>query len=348
MEVTRTLDTRQWKDFVDCHPQGNIFHMPEMFEVFARARGYQPELWAVLEHGEILALLVLVQVTLIPCLRVLTTRAISYGGLLCCRDSRGIFAARRLLEAYNGQAGQHLLFSELRNLHDQSPLQSVYGDCGFVYEPHLNYLIDLTGSPEEVFQHIGSRTRRNIRRGLRRGEVRVSEVRDLADVAICYNLIGRSYRHAHVPLADWSLFKAAFEMLTPHNMLRFYLAHVGDVPVAASAELLYRDTIYGWYSGVEREYGSYVPGDLLMWHVLGWGAENEYCKYDFGGAGKPGEKYGVRDFKAKFGGELVEFGRFTIIHAPVRLGLSKLGYLVYQWRHWDWHTEQSRHDQTKN
>jgi len=31
------------------------------------------------------------------------------------------------------------------------------------------------------------------------------------------------------------------------------------------------------------------------------------------GAGKPSEKYGVRDFKAKFGGNLVNFGRNTWI-----------------------------------
>ena len=32
------------------------------------------------------------------------------------------------------------------------------------------------------------------------------------------------------------------------------------------------------------------------------------------GAGKPDEDYGVRDFKAKFGGELLEHGRYLKIH----------------------------------
>jgi len=31
------------------------------------------------------------------------------------------------------------------------------------------------------------------------------------------------------------------------------------------------------------------------------------------GAGKPDESYGVREFKAKFGGNLVEHGRFEMI-----------------------------------
>ena len=42
-----------------------------------------------------------------------------------------------------------------------------------------------------------------------------------------------------------------------------------------------------------------------------WGAENGYRLCNFGGAGKRDEEYGVRDFKAKFGGELICFARST-------------------------------------
>jgi lipid II:glycine glycyltransferase (peptidoglycan interpeptide bridge formation enzyme) len=68
-----------------------------------------------------------------------------------------------------------------------------------------------------------------------------------------------------------------------------------------------------------------------MWHLLEWGANSEqYRVYDFGGAGKPDEEYGVRDFKAKFGGDLVNFGRNIFVHQPSLLKVSKLGYELYQ------------------
>jgi serine/alanine adding enzyme len=47
-------------------------------------------------------------------------------------------------------------------------------------------------------------------------------------------------------------------------------------------------------------------------------------------AGKPEEEYGVRDFKAKFGGYLVNFGRNIHVHKPTWLGISKFGYQIYQ------------------
>ncbi|RLI52815.1 MAG: GNAT family N-acetyltransferase, partial [Candidatus Thorarchaeota archaeon] len=68
------------------------------------------------------------------------------------------------------------------------------------------------------------------------------------------------------------------------------------------------------------------PNELLMWHILRWGVENGYRVYDFGGAGKPDEEYGVRDFKAKFGGKLVCYGRNTCEHAPFLLKISQIGY----------------------
>jgi serine/alanine adding enzyme len=113
-------------------------------------------------------------------------------------------------------------------------------------------------------------------------------------------------------------------------MAKFLLVRIGETYAAASVELAYKDTLYGWYGGVDRRYSSYSPNELLTWYILQWGAENGYKVYDFGGAGKPNEPYGVRDFKAKFKGELVSYGRNIFCHAPRRLAVSKVGYELYR------------------
>jgi len=316
---------------VDEHPAGNIFHRPEMFQVFARVQRHRPTLWAVVDGERVLALLPPVQIWLAggP-LRPLTTRAVAYGGLLCVPGMEGQTALELLLHAYTAGVDGAPLFTELRHLTDTSAAQPVLRRYGFGYEEHLNYLIDLRRSPEELLQSIGRRTRKHIQRGLRTGIVAIEEVRGREGVAVCYELLRQTYRAARVPLADRSLFEAACDVLYPQGMIRFTLARVGDTPVAASVELLYKETIYGWYGGLDRTYGSYAPNELLMWHILEWGAEHGYRVYDFGGAGRPDEEYGVRDFKAKFGGELVCYGRNVYTHSRARLQLSKLGYAVYR------------------
>lgn len=334
MKVVKSLDEAIWHRFVDEHPQGNIFHTPEMFQVFARAKNHRPTLWAVTDDkAGVLALLLPVQITLIPhagILSRLTRRAIVYGGVLCAPGSQGLQALFALLQAYNQSVKGHVLFTELRNLTDISELQPVLLDQHFAYEDHLNYLIDLDRPVEEVMQSIGSRTRKNIRRGLRKGQVVIEEIHQPEQVATCYELLAQTYAQAQVPLAGRSLFEAAFEVLYPRGMVRLVLAQVEDVCAATSIELAYKDVLYGWYGGLDRQFSSYVPNELLMWDILCWGVENEFRWYDFGGAGKPDEDYGVRDFKAKFGGELVCFGRNTHVHSPALLHLSKMGYAFYR------------------
>jgi lipid II:glycine glycyltransferase (peptidoglycan interpeptide bridge formation enzyme) len=160
----------------------------------------------------------------------------------------------------------------------------------------------------------------------------VEEVNSQMDLEQACALLSKTYQAAHVPLADSSLFESAYELLLPKGMCMVTIARVGNAPAATSFELLYKDVIYGWYGGMDREYGSYVPNELLMWSILCWGSEQGFHRYDFGGAGKPSEEYGVRDFKAKFGGELVCYGRNTWVPHSFLMRFCKTGYQVLRRR----------------
>ena len=327
VRIVRELPVQQWEAYVNEHPLGNIFHTPQMFHVFERGKGYQPQLWAATRNEKILALFLPVNVSLTRgLLSPLTTRSIAYGGILFTPSAEGRRALSFLLEAYTRQANGHPLFTELRHLSDMGSAQSIFSQYGFTYEDHLNYLIDLGRSPEAIFQSIGCRTRKNLKRKLNREIVMIEEVKEKSQLPLCYEMLKRTYRAARVPLADPSLFEAAFNILHPLGMVRFSLATVKDRPAVVSIELLYKDIAYGWYGGMDRECSAYCPCDLLTWDVLKWAAENGFKVYDFGGAGKPDEEYGVRDFKAKFGGKLVCYGRNTFVHAPHLLSLSRMGY----------------------
>lgn len=332
--IVNNINIEIWRQFVDQHPQGNIFHTPEMFQVFAQAKNYQPTLWAVVNNTNDhfpLALMLPVEVTLMNgLLSRLTSRSILYGSVLCIPNSQGRQALDVLLKAYQQKIKGKALFTELRNLSNLSDFHPVLEKNGFVYEKHLNYLIDIDRPFEEVLQSVGSRTRKKIRKGLRDNLVQVAEVIDRCELDLWYETLKKSFQYAKIPLADHSLFEATFDLLPPKGMAKFLLAKVNGAAAACSLELLYKDTIYGWYGGVDRDYNKYYPNEMLMWHILEWGAKNGYKVYDFGGAGSPDEDYGVREFKAKFKGELVCFGRYTYVHSALLLRLSELGYKVYR------------------
>jgi len=330
LHVVTQPDEERWRTFVEEHPHGNVFHTPEMFRVFERTQGHRPEAWAVVDgSSEILVLMTPVRINLRSGpLERLTTRAVSYGSVLCRGSEEARAALGLLLTTYAEAVNRRSLFTELRNLHDVSDLRPVLESCGYVHEDHLNFLVALDLPVEEIQSRIARSTRQAIRKGLRDGNVSITEVCHRDELAAWYRVLEQTYRNARIPLADLSLFEAAFDILRPLGMVRFVLARVDDAVVACSAELAYKDTVYGWYGGSDRRYNRYVPNDLLTWHILEWAATSGYRVYDFGGAGKPGEDYGVRNFKAKFGGGLVGFGRFTQVHAPIRLRVSTAGFHV--------------------
>jgi lipid II:glycine glycyltransferase (peptidoglycan interpeptide bridge formation enzyme) len=92
----------------------------------------------------------------------------------------------------------------------------------------------------------------------------------------------------------------------------------------------YNGLLYDWYAGSLPEYKEKYPNDILPWEIMKWGISNGFKTFDFGGAGKPGINYGVRDYKMKFGGELVNFGRFEKVHKPFLLFIAKFAFTIWK------------------
>ena len=155
-----------------------------------------------------------------------------------------------LLHSYKRDTRTTALYTEVRNLSKMNELQPVLNNNGFVYEDHLNFLIDLNRPPEKILQSFGRSTRKHIRRKIKKEEVVIEEVVRREQLALFYELLKKTYAAAQVPLADQSLFRAAFDVLHPQGMVKFLLAKVCDNYAAGSVELIYKDMIYGWYKSL--------------------------------------------------------------------------------------------------
>jgi len=326
-ELVDKLPEDLWQAFVDAHPASSIFHTPAMQAVFARSSDYEPLLRAAVSaDGRVLALLTATGVRLAagPLSR-LTSRAIAYGGLLCVPGEEGQVALAALLR-WHGQTSKHrFLFTEFRHRSDASSWRETMSGCGYEHEPELNFLVNIGRPVNDIWQGLNRTARKNVKRAKRDGLV-VQEVNTPGELVEFYELLQQVYAAAHVPLADISLFRAAFEQLSPRGAARFVLARTPKGVAGARVVLLHNGTVFDWYAGADREMRKSRPNDFLVWRTLAWGANNGYHTFDFGGAGHPDVPYGVRDFKAKFGGQLVNYGRDRQAHSP---GLLRIGEAAY-------------------
>jgi serine/alanine adding enzyme len=338
---TRRPDERAWREFVATQPGTNIFHTPEMTEVFARAQGHRASTWGATDAtGALQALFFPIEVTLgdhLPALargfaRTMTSRAVAYGGAASAVGGTGSQALGELLAVYRRQAA-HVLFTEVRHVCDAPDVRAALRAAGFAHERHLNYLIRLDRPEADLWAALSRSARQRIRSGERKGvvveAVAVTPGAHGSDQAgEAYRLLDQVYRRARVPLADRSLFDAAVGVLGPRAMCRLVTARLAGEVIGARFVLLHKGRMIDWYAGSDRSFAAFSPSEVLVWHVLRWGREQGFDLFDFGGAGRPDEHYGPREFKAKFGGELVDLGRDVLVHTPMRLRLSRAGYGV--------------------
>jgi len=324
LKIVNRLDEEKWKAFVHNHPQGNVYQTPEMFEVHSLTRGYKPTVWATVDGNEqISALHLPVRITLRGgVLHYFTTRNVNFGSILVQENDEGRQALSLLFQEYNRHVSPVSLFTEVRHVTDPSEFQDVLKKHGYRYERHLNYFVNLDRDPYDILQSYSRTTRRDIRYNIRKDRIVIKEITEPSMLPLFYEIVKKTYAHARIPLADISLFEAGYKVLVPKKMARFTIAYVDGVPAAAASALMYKSVIYGWYMGVDRSFRPYYPSEFIIWEMMKWGAEQGFKVFDFGGAGNPDEESGVREFKLKFRGDLIEYGRNTCIHAPFRMNLA--------------------------
>ena len=92
--------------------------------------------------------------------------------------------------------------------------------------------------------------------------------------------------------------------------------------------------VYEWYEcGMNAEYKEQYPSVMATWAGMLYAHEQGCARYDMMGAGVPGVPYGVRDFKAEFGGTMVEHGRWLYVAKPLLYTIGKTGVRLLKSAH---------------
>jgi len=330
MKIMNSLPVDRWMSFANNHSSANIFHTPYMMDVFKGAKDHLPFLFAAInEKDEICGLILSVQVkTLGSFLTRYSSRAVIYGGVLW-KSSCEFDGLRELIANYDNFVKDRLLFTEIRNMDDAVNIRNHLTSSGYQYEDYLNYLIDLSDDEKTIFRSFSKGRKSEIRRAERIG-YSVEEVKDIKNLSIFYGIMRETYSRIKIPLTDLSLFESAYNQLYNNGHFRVFLARYKGSSVGAIALLIFKGVVLTWYYGSYRNESAPSPESLLIWHTIKWAKVNKCHTLDFGGAGRPSEKYGTRDYKSKFRGRLVNFGRFTKTYSPNAARISKKAYEVYR------------------
>ena len=339
------IDRMVWKRLVEYSATGTWFQTPEAYDFFASMPElFKPFVVAISNEAPLseaqhsinpsLQTLRAVCVGYVtkeknPLKQFFTRRAIIIGGPALADDCTEE-EVEALMSAVGEQLQSKAIYIETRNFNDYSRWKDAFAKAGFSYQPHLNFHVD-TSSVEIVEANLGRNRKRDIRTSFRDGAV-VIDNPTIEQIHEFYTILKQLYStKVRTPLFPLPF----FEQLHLHKDARFLLVGIpkdegeieiigGTVCVALAGKCLYE-----WFAcGRDGEWKSIFPSSVATYAGIRYAAEHGMPRLDMMGAGKPGEAYGVRDFKARFGGKEVEHGRFLCITKPLLYKIGVIGVKI--------------------
>lgn len=343
ISVGNDIKREQWNSLVNSSATGTWFQTPEAYEFFASMpEFFRPFVVAVERMNDLTNERTLrgvcvgyVTVEKNAIKQYFTRRAIIIGGPALADDATEeevitlMKAVREKLSFTHSLIHSFIhspIYIETRNFNDYSRWKEAFGKAGFECQPHLNFHVHTDQSWEAIENNIGKHRKKYIRLSFRDGAT-IEENPTIEQVRAYYDILLDLYRtKVKMPLQPWSFFEKLYHLNSCKYLLVMY---EGQVVGGSICMLLPGRGVYEWYAcGKDGVYRNIYPSSVTKYAGMKYACDNDYAVFDMMGAGKPDEEYGVRDFKAEFGGELVEHGRFLCVTKPLLYKIGVLGVKI--------------------
>lgn len=318
----KDINNSDWEILLKTSPVATWFQTKEAFCFFESLPFLEAFALGVESEGDLKGVIVgYVQKDGGAIKRFFSRRAIVIGGPVLA-DGITDDELNLLLVTLKTKLNRKAIYIETRNFNDYSRWHRVFEKCGFELEPHLNYIVDCS-SAELSWHNLKENRRRQIKRAWKEG-VSIDEVTSEVEVEEFYSLLQALYsKRIRKPLFDVEFFLAFYRMSVGKL---FLVKYEGKIIGGIVCPILDNRTIYEWFiCGEDFSYKCQYPSVMATWAAIDYANKHGIARFDFMGAGKPNEEYGVRDFKSKFGGELVDYGRFVSVCQPMLYEIGKIG-----------------------
>jgi serine/alanine adding enzyme len=249
-----------------------------------------------------------------------TERVIVYGNP--CSTTEEIDWFNFTIDKYSGNS----VYLEIRNLSHDYLLRHKLQISDFIWQDWYNIVID-TLDRDHCWNKVSSSKKRQIERSIDNGAEIIHDP-SLEQLKEFYKILKKLYRRKiGKPLPDWNFFKSFYHHTKNTNWGKFVLVEYdGKIISGMMCPITPNQEMFEWYiAGLDHDFkgtGIY-PSSIATWGAIEYSSRNNIPKFNFMGAGHPGDDYGVRDFKLKFGGELINVGRHIRINKPLLYNIGK-------------------------
>ena len=318
--VDKDLDRVEWDAIVQSAESGTWFQTPSAFDFFqSQPEQFLPFAYGLENDGKLRAVCAgYITQERSKLKQFLTRRAIIIGGPALADDCTDAEVAA-LMSAVRKELRFKAIYVECRNFNSYERWKDAFASGGFYYIPHLNFHVDCTNK-EAMDAALSENRKRQIKKAIKSG-VEIVEAQSEQEIADWFIILQNLYyTKVKTPLFSLSFFLEFYRQKRGKYLL---VKYENKVIGGIMCPIMEGRCIYEWFvCGNDTEYKNQNPSVMATYAAMEYGHTHGLGRFDFMGAGKPNEPYGVRDFKARFGGNEVENGRFLAITKPI---LYKIG-----------------------
>jgi serine/alanine adding enzyme len=317
------IDNLKWNVLFQESSYASPFQNLLQYNFLNSIKGFAAEVFAVEEDNNYTSLVVL-SIQREPGVKsYFTRRGIIYGGPVV--HDGNIKSLEFLLSNISLQYKSKLIYIESRNYFDYSKYDNAFKKNNFIYVPWLNFqlsAIDMAGMKKSM-----SEARlRQVKKAFKSG-VTYRQPNNIEEVSKYYQILqGLYHKKIKKPLFPEEFFLELYRQ----KIGKFFIVFFQNVIIGGIVCLILENkAIYEFYvCGLDTEYKDQHPSVISTWAAMEFANANGIPIFDFMGAGSPEDQYGVREFKARFGGQLVEHGRYLKVYNGFLYRLGVLGLKI--------------------
>ena len=177
---------------------------------------------------------------------------------------------------------------------------------GFIRrDDYFTFILDLDRDVSSLWNIVG-RKNRNMVRKAEKNSVRIVRLQDKKDLRLFYNIYLKNMKELGSPPQPYKYFDFLWDHFFPDKLLPL-LAKYNDRYIAGGLFFKHGDTIHHSYQSSFKDNLNLGQNNLMMWHIIKWGHENNYKSLDFG---RTRVSAGNFLFKRKWGGEMIAMPYF--------------------------------------
>lgn len=316
----KELAVEKWKKLSLSSPYSSFFQTKECYDFYRSLSFMDAFLYGVQEKNELKGVVcgyILSNGNRIK--RYFSRRAIVHAGPLLAADISET-ALNQLLQHIKEQLSSKSIYVEFRNNFDYSKYQTIFETVGFSYQPYYNYQLKFAGTNNLISQ-LSKSKKRQIRLSQKAG-VEIIKTNDQRHIEEFYKILTRLYKKKiKKPLLPKEFFQKIVSLPGAYLLVALYKGEVVSGMACVGTE---KEILYEWLvGGDDGKYKAIFPSVSITYGVMEYALQSGFAMFDFMGAGSPNQQYGVREFKEKFGGELVEHGRFLHVNKPILYAIGK-------------------------